>query len=651
MGAAVVLMHTLRMRRREREVSSLFLWQLASRAMAADHRRHRLIKSLILLVQLLVIELLAAALAGPQFHRNGAAVHLGVIVDTSASMAAGSGETRAGEAVAALERFLSEGEAARYILWSTTGTLLRYDGPSKEQFLRALYGLPPPGGSSDWDAVSREVAAAVQAGSPLLIVLVTDGGWGAVPSGLWPALGSAAGTWVIPVGSPLDNAAITRFSARATGRGAGHHQVMVEVENFGTSPVEGQLVVTSTGPAGAADDTGQPAAAFAIRLEPRGRRTYVFEHTFRPGEVLAAELDTDDAFALDNTAYLAAAAEGAARVLWIGEDNHFLREGLVAAGGVEIERALDPRAALERQGEYDLAVFYGEQPPAGFAGAALVFAAGGDSLAPYPALTWWDRRHPLFRFVDWESVSLAAAAPVPAAPGEQVLLDSTAGPLITVAGEGARRVVRVGIPLEQSDFPFRVAFPVFLQNALEWANPRGQELVPPPSPLGKLPEPVAALLRSGETIHLTTPLEEHAELAPGQAEGDGLYRLLLAPGVYAWRAGSRTGQFALSLLDRTESDLASRWDQLSTVPGVHLLDPAVDRLVHLAAVSRDDAASAPGAPLAAAWSAAAVAAACLLLLEERLYTARGRSRAPAPGLLASSARPALRRGRPGGCRR
>ncbi|MFS8572149.1 MAG: BatA domain-containing protein, partial [Clostridia bacterium] len=128
MGAAVVLMHTLRMRRREREVSSLFLWQLASRAMAADHRRHRLIKSLILLVQLLVIELLAAALAGPQFHRNGAAVHLGVIVDTSASMAAGSGETRAGEAVAALERFLSEGEAARYILWSTTGTLLRYDG-------------------------------------------------------------------------------------------------------------------------------------------------------------------------------------------------------------------------------------------------------------------------------------------------------------------------------------------------------------------------------------------------------------------------------------------------------------------------------------------------------------------------------------------
>src|SRR5690606_40167309 len=65
--------------------------------------------------------------------------------------------------------------------------------------------------------------------------------------------------------------------------------------------------------------------------------------------------------------------------------------------------------------------------------------------------------------------------------------------------------------------------------------PRGQELVPPPSPLGKLPEPVAALLRSGETIHLTTPLEEHAELAPGQAEGDGLYRLLLAPGVYAWR--------------------------------------------------------------------------------------------------------------------
>ncbi len=75
-------------------MSSLFLWQLASRAMAADHRRHRLIKSLILLVQLLVIELLAAALAGPQFHRNGAAVHLGVIVDTSTSMAAGSEETR-----------------------------------------------------------------------------------------------------------------------------------------------------------------------------------------------------------------------------------------------------------------------------------------------------------------------------------------------------------------------------------------------------------------------------------------------------------------------------------------------------------------------------------------------------------------------------
>ena len=636
------------MRQKQREVSSLFLWRLASRNLAADHRRHRLIRSLILAAQLTVLTLLALALAGPKFAGSPAPVQVGLIVDTSASMAAGVGVSRAFLAAQAAERFLSDGEAARYLLWTTTGARLRYDGSSKEQLLAALRRLPPPGGTSDWIALHRDVAARLEQDAPAILVLVTDGAVDAEQVEPLLSLGLRTNLYVIDVGSSLDNVAITGLFARASGRVDGHHQVLIEVENFSRNRIETRLSVTSLVDLSQTSVGSQETIYAAdIHLEPRERQRLLLDHVLRSGEILQAAIALDDALAVDDRAYLAASLDEPIQVLFIGEPNRFLVEGLSAFSYVRLSHSFEPQAVADARASVDLAVFYGEPLVDGPWGAALVFAADapeGREQARPAEITWWDRRHPLSRFIDWENVSLGRVSPLTPAAGEQTILESTAGPLITVLDESGRRIVRVGLLLNESDFPFRVAFPVFLQNVLEWIRPAGNERVPPPSPPGKVPEVVAMLAAEGETLTLITPTGDIAELTPALDDDDELYRLLLVPGVYSWQTQGRAGRFAVSLLDRSESDLTSRLAGSLAALGAISIDPAVDRLAQLLPITLESSERPPSylSREEDVWTWVALAVIGLLLVEGHLYTARRLARPFRGPLAAGRPRSALR---------
>lgn len=619
---AIVIFHTLRMRRQERVVSSLYLWRLATRALAADHRRHRLIRSLLLLTQLLIVSLLAFALAEPIFPAASRPARLGLVVDTSASMAAGPDVPRISAAVQAVESFLSAGDAGRYLLWSTTGAHKRYAGSSKEELLDALRRLPPPGGTSDWDALKGEIAAELDDEAPALLVLVTDGAVDPEAVEWLTSLRDEVRLYLIDVGRALDNVAITGMSARPSGREPGHHQVLVEVANFGSALVRTRLGVTSTRPGqGEAPGAQEIVFSAAVELGPREREQFLFDHTFRPGEILSAAIEVSDALAVDDAAYLASAGDEPIRVLLIGERNHFLVEGFSSFDLVELAHSFDPRAAVELRGSYDLAVFYGELPPPDFLGTALVFPGAGEDGGASAEIVWWDRRHPLSRFVDWEGVSLGRVAPIRPAPEEHTLVDSTAGPVVTVADEGGLRVVRVGIPLAESDFPFRVAFPVFLQNVLEWVRPAGRESVPPAVPPGRLPDSLAVLARAGEPVTVFTPRGDTVSIGADAGLGDAAYAALLVPGVYTWRAGERSGRFSLSLLDGSESDLSGRLAGPLAALGAGIIDPSRDRLAEL--VSALESASAPSPyPPERLWRWIALSVLVLLLVEGHLYVAR-----------------------------
>lgn len=649
MAAAVVLLHTLRARRRPQVVSSLFLWERVQKELASDHRRRKLVKTLLLFLQLLTVLLLAGALAEPVRRSSGRApVHVGIIVDTSASMAVGEPESRLARARERLEAFFSQGEADRYILWTTTGALLHYDGQAKEELLDALSGLPAPAGTSDWERLHQQVAAGVRDEVPLHVIVATDGAVDASRVAPLRFAHPLVHVYLLDVGQAAENLAVTGFSARPSGRGQGHHQVLVQVENFGGRAASTLLQVTARlpedEPAGApgtgSSDGGETPVGtlvYATRLElaPGASQRVFFEHWFLPGQVLTAEIEGRDAFPVDDVAHLTANPADATRVLLVGEENRFLTQGLLSFPQVEVTHSFDPLTAVGAGASFDLVIFYGETLPEEFSGTALVFEGDAGTASEPAEITWWDRRHPVSRFVDWQLVSAGWVRPLTPGPAESVLLESSAGPLITLLEEEGRRILRVGISLEQSDFPFRVAFPVFLQNVLDWAKPEGQSAVPPATRPGELPPAVAAAWSEAGALTLTLPTGDTVELGAATDGRGDVATLLARPGVYAWRAGRDEGRFALSLLDPEESDLAPRLVEPMAERGVFLVDQYGPYLSDLPIEGLWEEGASPGldARFEGAWEWVALAALALLLVEGRLYTARQAKRSSGTGPL------------------
>ena len=194
--------------------------------------------------------------------------------------------------------------------------------------------------------------------------------------------------------------------------------------------------------------------------------------------------------------------------------------------------------------------------------------------------------------------------------------------MLTLLDEPERRIIRLAIPLFQSDLPFRIAFPVFLQNVVEWVNPSAQESVPHPVQPGRLPAAVLKAWNEGEALTLAQPSGEVHHLESGDRElSREAHTWVLEPGVYRWWAESGEGSFAVSLLDREESNLNSRWTEALIQGGATFLNLDRDRLADLvpeASIRRDAPAASQTERL---WRWIGLLSIILLLLEGRLYTA------------------------------
>lgn len=553
LACALLLLHVLRPRPKPVRVSSLLLWRLTFEELAATERRRRFLANLLLLLQLFALFGLAFALAAPVKREERLPLHLAILVDTSASMAVAGddGATRLQEAAQRLEALLSSGNAERYTLLSSWGGAPLYDGGSKEALLAAVRSLPAPAGTSDWEASIDALRAALAGPLPATVLLVSDGALlGSSLQGI-EALGPRVSRHALIVGEPEGNVGITAFRARPVGGDPFRHEALIRVANYSSLRESVRLVVTSHRPG------RSPSVVMDERLEipAQDSAELLVEHTFAPGESLSALLDARDAFPLDNEAHLTAALPQAIRLLLVGVDEHFLREGFSIFSQVRVEFA--PELPPDGGSRHDLVVFVDRPVPNHFSGTAAQFAASPTAPGGPLQITTWNRAHPLSRFVEWESIALAQGAPLDVSPGERVLVDSSRGPLVTAAEGESLRLVRVGIPLYGSDFPFRVAFPVFLYNLLQWAKPDEVRLVADALPPGTPPEALRRL-SPGERVSLARSGEEERELA--LLDRDALRGSLARPGIYTWRAGSESGRFAVSLLDPEESNLTRRLD-------------------------------------------------------------------------------------------
>ncbi len=556
----LVLLYFLKVRRRERRVSSLMLWEAILRDREASTFFQRLQRDPLLILQVLALLALALALARPAVTVMGEGARKVVIVlDVSASMKArdvspSRFDVARAEAAGLVRRL---GEAAEVMVVEagvqpTVTAALSRDHDRALGAIRAAYARDLP--NRLVEAV-RTARALVGADSGAEIHVFTDGAYSLAAS---PETSDPRVRWV-GVGRRSNNVGITNLSVRKSYAGSFDYQAFVSLVNY-TS--EAQTFEFSL------EVDGRSLAEKSVTLEPSVRRSVVLPFTHNGGGAVAARLHINDDLAADNVAWAVLPPPRKIAVTLVSPGNLFLEKVLKTDPQV----ALDVKTPDQYQGgmgDADVVVVDSSTPPRVGAGR-FVFVNTVPPDVPIevlgrieqPTIMDWDRAHPVMRHVEFAKVAIEDAMRLRPLAAGRPLVEAVGGPLIYALEEPDRKAIIVGFDLFKTDFPLRVAFPLILSNTLRWLHPAALDQSSLQVAAGQpILLPVAHGVTSG-TVTTPSGRTVKAPITRGaisftETDEVGLYTLSTARGDL---------RVAVNLMDADESNLAPR--PLPTPTGV-----------------------------------------------------------------------------------
>jgi len=546
----VVLLYFLRLRRKDRRVPSTLLWETATADLQANTPFQRLRKSLVLFLQILLLVALAFMIARPFLRVHALMGESAVIViDASASMQATdvrpSRIAAAKEAAGRIIADMSRGDEA-CVIEAGRRTRVRAGFTSNRRVLAAAVGKVQ---ATDTETALRDAMALAislaQKKRHAEIVLLSDGAFAPLDD---LALGDERVRFV-KIGGNSRNVGITAMDARRDYSTRGAVQLFVQIISFAAVPTSFVLEMYHNDVL--IDARPMELAAGASRGE-------VFSNLPYEAGVLRAHIDLQDDLAVDNSAYAYLVPRSELQVLLVGEESLFLQRAL----------EVDPRVRASRMspsdykagGEADVTVFNGWAPEKlAKGGYLLVDTSAGNApvevtgKVTVPTVVRWNEKHPVMRYVSFDEVAIAEALSVSVRPWGQVLVEGDTTPLVVAGERGDVRVVYLGYRLERSNLPLRAAFPILIQNCLEWLATGGETVA-------------NRSVRTGEAIQLAVGSAGGAVVrGPGDAthklgdsKGTASFDATESAGVY--RLTSPEGQFVFvaNLLSSAESNLKPR---------------------------------------------------------------------------------------------
>ncbi|MGQ9889513.1 MAG: vWA domain-containing protein [Aggregatilineales bacterium] len=605
----IILLYMLRLRRREVVVSSTFLWERLVRDSEANTPWQRLRRSLLLLLQLLILAALTLALARPFVAVPAlGSGRIVVLLDASASMNAADVNGRARFAAAQEEALaivdtLSAGDTMTVIRVADAPEVIA-PATSDRAALRAAIARARPGqGHADWPGALGLVDPSGLAGEGrLTVVIISDGGLGD-PALLPTVPGEVV---YVPVGTSASNLALTALAARAL---PGHRpQLFAQITNYGDTDAE---AVFSLYVDGALFDSqfytvpaGQEVALLSERL-PDGAQAVEAALT------LPADSTYVDYLALDNRAWTVLDTAAARRVLLMTPGNLFLEQALRSLPGVQAFRG-DLARGLPAQ-PFDLYIFDSWLPPALPPGDLLIvnppastplFTLGAEnSRTANPRARADD---PRTAFVDVRNARVLVFREVTGADWAEPLIAVDGGPLLLAGSADGRQVAVLTFDLHNSDLPLQIAWPVLMANLMDWYTP--------PSLTGGVHN-----LRVGEPLALQPPAA--ADSVRVTLPGGGQQTLPAAGGPLVFASAEQAGLY-------TAEALASGAVVSRAAFAVNLFEPLESDIRPRAAVTLGRQAVAPSAREDVGqlefWPLLALAALAALLLEWHIYHRRMR---------------------------
>jgi Mg-chelatase subunit ChlD len=553
----VVLFHMLKIRRQQAVVSSTLLWADSLRDQQASAPFRRLKPNLLLLLQILTILLLALALARPVRTVSATGYERNIfILDVSASMQVrdlpGSRFAAAKHAALAEIERLRSGQQAMIIASGHEARVLVPFTEEPQVLRRAVEGLEVLDVEGRLgDALRLAQANLQQQGRTAVVHVFTDGAFD--PPSV-PDLGGAAIRWH-RFAQRGTNVAITAFETRKTYFGAFDYQAFLSVANYSSESATFDLTLTLD---------GRPLKVERVTLGPEVRRSFVIPFTHSAGGILRAEINAEDDLAVDNHALAVIPSPRPLKVLLISPGNAFLEKALAADAHIQVEPG---RAdALEKAAQYDVVILDNlpakRVPP----GRYLLINSVPEGIplevlgrVDQPPIIDWDRVHPVMRYLDLSKVVIQNAMRVRPVGGGRALAESNLTPLIYALDERGVKAIFVGFDLYRTDFPLRVAFPLFLSNALRWLYPSQIEEAGLQLRTGQA---LSASLPAGvREATLTDPVGKSQSLR-ADANGRVSFVDTTRVGIYHLRAGTWEQRFAVNLLSDAESNVAPRTQAL-----------------------------------------------------------------------------------------
>ncbi|MGQ4807346.1 hypothetical protein NKDENANG_00694 [Candidatus Entotheonellaceae bacterium PAL068K] len=561
----IILLHALRYRRRDVQVSTLFLWDRVLREAHGTLGLRRLVHNLPLLLQIVFVLLLTAVLAKPALTTAVSdSKDIILVLDVSASMQTRTAQgTRFAQAqqraLKVLRKLPSErqmaviaaGRQARVVAFFTQEKALLHEAITQLQVSDA------PGNMRE--AISLALSLFTHGNGMKEVVVIGDGAYGQLndldfPRNQMHHIRIAGGT---------RNVGITRLALRKRPEAAEGYEVLIAVKNFSPQAIETPLHLTMR---------RRRLLERQLSLQP-GQEVVVVTGLSGPLKGVAeAELLLDDDLPLDNRAYGVIAAETQTWVLLVGHSNYFLERLLTSLPGVlvnvipEVSEEMLPRLLETNR----LIIFNGVPPPPLQQGNFLLIdiLPQDDRLQDFgvvkqPQVLDWNRQHPLLQFVDFADVRIEEARALRPQAGALSLVDGTDTSLLSVIAEPRLRLVTLAFDPMRSDLPLRVAFPVFISNLLHWVAPQQGDFT-------------AGQIQAGMpyAVFFDPPvkqldIQEPGEKIPRKHKVPGNPWIFTAAdrvGVYIMRAKDQKHYLTVSLLDETESAINPAWALPSLTP-------------------------------------------------------------------------------------
>ncbi len=544
----VIVFYLLKRRRVVKLVSSSLLWQKFLAETQASAPFQKLRHNWLLILQILMLALIVFALTRPYFsgdQRQGALYV--AILDASASMRATDVQPSRFEAARDEVRNLvssMKDHDQMVVLRAAANTRVMQSSTGEKSALRRAVDACEPSDSPTRLVEALKLAQTLIENRTFAEVhLFSDG-----------AVDEIEGLHIkdIPmvyhkVGERSENLGVVQLAVKAHPDDPTQKAVFASVGNYSEQTQRTQLELRFNDRMLASRSMNVPGGTNAqeVFLVPQSE-----------DGVFTVTLSHEDDLKVDNQASAVSLMPHPVKVLLATAGNRFLEKSLRSIPNLDLSIV---SALADDAADQDVVVLDGvipvEWPKPNVLAINVARPGWFDAVgeAEYPSIVDAKATHALLRFVNLDTVDIAKSRTVKTPSWALPIVEAPQTPLV-LAGEFERqKVVWIGFDTLESTWPLRVAYPIFMQNAIEWLDPA-------------LADAAELAVRSGEPFRmpLAEPVESASVELPGGAKEDlvldeGATEILFGgttkQGVYRITAGTNTTPFCVNLLDALESDI------------------------------------------------------------------------------------------------